>query len=86
MSAEEGGAGPWYSEEEMDAFLATVPSECPVAEEPLQTNRCPEPDEYGICVCCGHRYKVSCTCGTTFAERARLANIDREALRKFHGN
>lgn len=46
---------------------------------------CPRPDEYGRCVCCGHRYKVSCTCNTTFAERARSVLIDAEALRRFHG-
>lgn len=61
-------------------------TECPVGDEPLQTNRCPEANEYGICVCCGFRVNVACVCGMTFAERAHTVGIDREALRKFHGN
>ena len=50
-----------------------------------EDEECPRPDEYGRCVCCGHRYKVFCTCNTTFAERARSVAIDAEALRRFHG-
>lgn len=43
-------------------------------------------DEYGICRKCGHRAKVACTCGMTFAEKIRTVGVDEEALRKFHAD
>lgn len=61
------------------------PKPHPLDDECQRVTRCPAPDEYGRCVCCGHRYGVFCTCNTTFAERARSVSIDAEALRRFHG-
>lgn len=58
----------------------------PLTDECQRVSYCPVPDEYGICQCCGYRVKVSCTCGMTFAERAKTVGIDHEALRRFHGS
>lgn len=59
------------------------------ATEPRSGSSCQPPptvDKYGMCTVCGHRFKVSCTCGMTFAQKAKSVSIDAQALRIFHGN
>jgi hypothetical protein len=43
-------------------------------------------DKYGICLTCGYRAGVACTCGMTFAEKAKTVGIDAQALRILHGD